>query len=225
MQDIEATLRPVRARVIAVALLFTLAAMLLFILRADSNWRTACVLFLGKDFIYVVYAIRYRDRWVQRLLLFLAILTAFNFFEDWLLVSWLRVTHYDLPESHPPTLWHTPIFGLIAWPAMTMELAIFGAWLVGRWRWLGILSCCVLGILMIPVYDELALHLHWWRYESGRLFMHTPYFVIMAESLLAGAIGWAAFALQHKERSPRVLGVIIGLYLLVATYLSHLALG
>jgi len=222
MLSAEAGLHSVRARVVGAALVTTLAAILIFLQLAESDWRTAFILFLCKDLIYVVYALRCRDSWMQRILLFLAILTAFNLVEDWLLVAHLQVTHYNLPESHPPTLWHTPIFGFVAWPAMTMELAILGAWLVSRLRWLGVLAVCGLGMMSIPIYDELALGLHWWRYDSARLFLHTPCFVIAAESLLAGAIGWSAFALR-KDGYLRVLriGVTVGIYLLAITWLSY----
>lgn len=222
MHGTEPDLHSVRMRVVGVALLATLVGILVFLWLPTSDWRTACVLFLGKDLIYVIYAIHWRDCWVQRILLFLAILAGFNFLEDWLLVSFLNVTHYHMPESHPPTLWHTPAFGPLAWPAVAMELAILGAWLVGRLRWMGVLAVCGLGMILIPCYDELALRLHWWRYESERLFLHTPWFVIFAESLLAGAIGWAAFALQ-KSGPLRVLrvGVTVGLFMLAVTYLSY----
>ena len=222
MLSSEADLRSVRARVVGAALVTTVVAIPVFLQLPTSDWRTACVLFLCKDLVYAVYAIRFHDLWVQRILLFLAILTGFNFVEDWLLVACLKVTHYNLPESHPPTIWHTPVFGLLAWPAMAMELAILGAWLVGRLRWLGVLAACSLGMTLIPCYDELALRLHWWRYDNARLFLHTPYFVIVSESLLAGAIAWAALALQQVG-SLRVLriGVMVGIYLLAITYLSY----
>lgn len=221
----ESELHSMRVWVVGAALFTTLAAIVWSLHVAESNWRTACVLFLCKDLIYVTYAIRSHDRWVQRLLLFQAVLTGFNFVEDWLLVSALQVTHYDLPASHPPTLWHTPIFGVVAWPAMTMELAIAGAWLVGRLRGLGVLVSCMVGMAMIPCYDELALRLNWWRYGGARLLLHTPYFVIVAEGLLAGAIGWAALRLRAGGFRHAVrLGVIVGSYLVATTCLSYVLL-
>lgn len=214
-----------RRRVIEAGLAMTLAAMLVFLQLSVSDWRTACFLFLSKDILYLLYALRSGDRWMQRMFLFLALLTAWNLAEDWLLVDQLRAIEYQLAESRPPTLWHTPAFGLLAWPAMTMELAFLGAWLVQRLGWLGIGACCALGMIMIPGYDELALRLHWWRYGHARLFLHTPYFVIVAEGLLAGAIGWASYQLQRRRWWWALLaGALTGVYLLVTTWVSYLLL-
>ena len=76
----------------------------------------------------------------------------------------------------------------------------------------GLLLTGLIGAVNIPFYEEMALRDNWWRYANCRMLLHTPYYIIVGEFLIAVAIG----VLARWTRSGRwsrslAAGVLAGL--------------
>jgi len=92
---------------------------------------------------------------------------------------------------------------------------------VGAWR--GAAVSAVLGACLIPFYEEMAFHAHWWRYVDCKMVGHTPLYIIAAEFVIGAALGpLALVALRERSwRAAAVAGALAGVSTIVGGLIGY----
>jgi hypothetical protein len=156
--------------------------------------------------IFAVYLLRTGDPIIGRLLAF-GLLVGFG----------------ELPSDHfgvvttqtlvyppgPPLIWDSPFYMPFAWAVIFVQLGYI-AWYLGR-RWnLGVtmVLLAIFGGINIPVYEFLAKFADYWYYRNTpMLFGVTPYYVILAESLLTLALPLVVLPISERSRAGLILAL------------------
>jgi MFS-type transporter involved in bile tolerance (Atg22 family) len=68
-----------------------------------------------------------------------------------------------------------------AWEIVAVQFAVLGGWLTERFKGRGLWLAGLIGAVNIPFYEEMALRTKWWVYENCRMFLRTPYYIILGE--------------------------------------------
>ena len=202
-----------RLAVILATIAISVGGVVLFSLVPWSDWRTGLLLNLVENAILVAFSIRYRDRLMPHLMLFGFAVGLAELPADAWLVQATGTLDYSIGGG--PTIWRSPAWMPLAWGMVAVQFGYLGMRLY-EWRkgW-GLLLAGAIGAVNIPFYEEMALRTHWWRYADCRMLLHTPYYIIVGEFLIAVAIG----SLARSTRSGRwsrslAAGVLAGLAIL-----------
>ncbi|HEX8823444.1 MAG TPA: hypothetical protein VF794_26190 [Archangium sp.] len=164
---------------------------------------------------FVVYAVRTRDGFVARMILFGLVVGFGELPADYFGVAVNKTLVYPQAE---PLIWVSPAYMPLSWMVMMLQLGTVANWLTSKWGLLKTTAAlAVLGGLNIPLYETLAHRAGWWSYRNTpMLFGVTPYYVILAEVLLSLAL---PLVVSHvaQARGPKVvaLGVAQSVWLLL----------
>src|SRR4051812_13669633 len=202
-----------RLAVVLATIAISVGGVLLFSMAPWSDWRTGLLLNLVENALLVVFSIRYRDRLIPRLMLFgLAVGVAELPADAWL-VDATGTLDYSIGGG--PMVWRSPAWMPLAWEMVAVQFGYLGMRLY-EWRGgLGLLLTGLIGAVNIPFYEEMALRTHWWRYANCRMLLHTPYYIIVGEFLIAVAIGYMARATRSVRWSRSfAAGLLAGLAIL-----------
>src|SRR5206468_5420109 len=105
-----------------------------------------------------------------------------------------------------PMIWRSPAWMPFAWEIVAVQFGYIGLRLVERFGpAIGALLTGLLGAANIPFYEEMARRTHWWQYANCRMFLHTPYHVVLGEFGIAVCLALLARPLR-RERWPITLG-------------------
>lgn len=89
-----------------------------------------------------------------------------------------------------PMIWASPLYMPFSWVAVMVQMGFIAWWLpqrmpMGR----AILIMALIGASYVPLFEYLAHSADFWFYQHCRmLFGITPYYVILAEALILGAL-------------------------------------
>ncbi len=147
-----------------------------------KGWLSASIWSLGFTLLYVGYALITRDRLLVHFILF-AILAGFAELptDNWL-VQHTGTLFYPGTE---PMLWSSPAYMPFAWAVVLMQVGYIGWLLTRRFHMIrAMLMVMVLGALIVPFYEYLAIHAEWWSYGNTRMLGPVPVYIIIAEGLL-----------------------------------------
>ncbi len=156
--------------------------MLVFNAFVFKGWVSATLWSVGFTVLYGGYALGTRDRltihfWLFALLVGFAELPA----DAWL----VNHTQTLLYPGGEPMLWQSPAYMPFAWTVVLMQVGYIGYLLVGRFGMIKAMAMtAVLGALLVPVYEFLAIHADWWSYHSAPMLGPVPVYIIIAEGLL-----------------------------------------
>ncbi|MBA3709840.1 MAG: hypothetical protein H0W83_13585 [Planctomycetes bacterium] len=205
-----------RLRVVALTIVLNIVVVAALVLVPDSDWRTGLALNLVDNLLLIGFAIRHRDRLMAHLLLFGLIAGVVELVADaWLVPS---TGTLDYAYGGGPQLWRSPLWMPLAWEVVAVQFGYLGMRLVDRFGLLGYLLIALLGAVNIPYYEEMALRIHWWRYRDCRMFLHTPYYIIVGEFLIAAAIAAAAFQTRRLRLTRTVVGGVLAGASILAGY-------
>lgn len=189
-----------RARLIVViaTIVINVVAVVLFSFLPWSDWRTGLALNAVDNSILIAFALRHRDRLMGHLMLFGLAVGVVELAADAWLVDATQTLDYSIGGG--PMVWRSPIWMPLAWEIVAVQFGYLGIRLA-EWRpgW-GLLATGLLGAANIPFYEEMALRTHWWKYRGCKMLLHTPYYIIAGEFLIALVIA----ALARRVRSERV---------------------
>ena len=83
----------------------------------------------------------------------------------------------------------------------------------------------LIGAVNIPFYEEMALRVHWWRYMNCQMLLHTPWYIILGEFLIAVALGVLARSARAEGwLRPFGAGVLGGLAIFACYAASYVAI-
>lgn len=142
---------------------------------------------------------------------------------DW----WLVRTGTLIYPQDEPMLWASPAYMPVAWAVVLTQVGTVATWLRSRLPALqaGLATALFAGI-NIPVYEHLAKGAKWWYYVETPMLFDAPYYVIVAEFLLALPLAlWAGRIVSGRLRDPVLLGLVEGLVMLAAVIVAFWLVG
>lgn len=177
--------------------------------------------------LYVGFAVRHSDRVMTGWLVFGLAAGVAELVADAYLVSGTGSLVY---VSGAPRIWDSPFYMPFSWTMVLVQLLAIGHWLASR---MSLPTASVLtglfGGLNIPVYEHMARHAEWWYYRATPTLGGAPYYVILAEMLLALPLAWAAVRLARHAGDglgrPVLLGIAEGAVMLFACIVAWWLLG
>jgi hypothetical protein len=171
-----------RLKVVVLTILLNVTAVVMFAHMPGSDWRTGAALNILDNAILVAYAVIRRDRLMAHLLIFGVALGLTELIADAWLVDWTKTLDYSIGGG--PMIWRSPLWMPFAWEVVAVQFAVLGMWFTGKFRGKGVVVTALIGTVNIPFYEEMALKTHWWVYNQCRMFLHTPYYIILGEFLI-----------------------------------------
>jgi predicted acylesterase/phospholipase RssA len=197
-----------RLKVVLWTMGLNIIAVMVFANVTWSDWRTGMGLNLLDNALLVTYTIIRRDRLMAHFLAFGVVLGFSELLADAWLVDFTRTLDYSIGGG--PMIWRSPLWMPFAWEVVAVQFAVLGGWLMNKFKRGGLLLTGLIGAVNIPFYEELALKTQWWAYESCRMFLHTPYYIILGEFGIVIGITLLASGLQSGHWGRTVLAGIMG---------------
>ena len=193
----EGALEKARLQVVLATIALNVAAVFYFAVVPWSDWRTGLTLNLIDNVILIAHVIRRRDSFMAHLMVFGLVVGFVELAADAWLVDGTRTLDYSLGGG--PMLWRSPIWMPFAWEIVAVQFGYIGSRLADRWNWAGLLATGILGAINIPFYEEMARRTNWWAYSNCRMLLHTPYYIIAGEYLIAVFFGILANDLRKEK--------------------------
>jgi signal transduction histidine kinase len=174
-----------------------------------SDWKTGAGLNLVDNFLLLAFILRWRDPLLARFLLFGVVVGFAELPADAWLVDHTHTLDYSIGGG--PMLWRSPVWMPFAWEIVAVQFGYLGLRLWERFRGWGLVAVGVLGAINIPYYEEMARHIHWWRYRNCPMLSFTPYYIIIGELGIALLLTLLARRLREAGwRTPVLAGLIAG---------------
>lgn len=212
-----------RRCVVLAGVALSVCGSILFARWSGSDGKTAVALNLANLALLAAYLFRTKDRALGRLLLFGFVFGAIELLADALCV-WMTKT-LDYSPAHSAMLFESPWWMPSAWAVVALQTGYLGAWALDRWGWIkGLALASVIGAIQIPVYEELAYHAGWWRYQNCRMLGHTPVYIVVAEALIVAGIAPLARLVLAKSSNIKaavILGALAGLWTTLSGMLGY----
>lgn len=193
----QSTLEDARLRVVLLTIVLNVIAVVWFAMVPWSNWRTGLALNIVDNAILIIHVIRRRDSFMAHLMVFGLVVGFVELAADAWLVVGTRTLDYSLGGG--PMLWRSPIWMPFAWEIVAVQFGYIGSRLADAWGWAGLFATGIIGAINIPFYEEMARRTNWWAYSNCRMFLHTPYYIIAGEYLIAVFFGVLANDLRKEK--------------------------
>jgi hypothetical protein len=212
-----------RLTIVFITIFLNVASVLVFARFPWSDWRTGAALNVADNILLLIHVFRMRDLLMLRLMFFGLVVGFAELPADTWLVDATGTLDYSIGGG--PMLWHSPVWMPMAWQVVSVQFGYIGLRLYEAMGVQGLLLSGILGAINIPFYEEMALHVHWWRYQECRMISHTPWYVIAGEFLITMALGrLATCARQRSLGRIFAAGVLGGAAILVSYALAYLAI-
>jgi hypothetical protein len=209
-----------RLKVVLLTIVLNISAVVLFAHLSWSDWRTGLMLNIIDNSILIGYVLLKCDRFLGKLLIFGVALGLMELIADAWLVDVTRTLDYS--SGGGPMLWRSPLWMPFAWEVVAVQFAVLGLWLTEKFKRSGLLLTALIGAINIPFYEEMALQTHWWAYDHCRMFLHTPYYIILGEFMIVICIvGLGKGLAEGKIRHPGVAGILGGLGILICYAVAY----
>ena len=174
--------------------------------------------------LYAAYAVRHRDGFMLRLVIFGLVAGWVELFADRWVVEKTGTLVYD-----PDALFilRSPAYMPFAWASLLIQLGGVGWWL-GR-RWSARVASLVLGTagtLNVALYENWARDAGWWFYRDVRMIGHAPVYVLGCEALVLLTLPvLVAVAARLPPAWSPALGALAGLWIWGAAVIAFALLG
>jgi hypothetical protein len=174
----------------------------------------------GLSAVFVVFSLATRDKMMLRFILFALSAGFAELVADAWLVDYTNTLIYPLPE---PIIWASPAYMPFSWTVVLVEVGYIG-WLVTQ-RW-GLVKAsfflCLLGALLVPMYESWAIHAGWWHYQHTEMIFKVPVYVIIAEGLLMLTMPFMLGKVQNAPvRTVILWGLAEGFVMLIACFIAY----
>jgi hypothetical protein len=188
--------------------LSVLMVVILTLLLKNSDGRSAFFLVSSSLLVFIIYWIRTKDKKILYLSLFGITFGIIELIADALCVHYTKTLDYSVAKS--PMIWLSPWWMPLSWMVVAMQIGGIGEAMMTRFGSIkGAVLTATLGAINIPFYEEMAYHLHLWQYTNCLRFSHTPYYIVVAEFIIAIALAPAArYAL--KGTKPALIAGLVG---------------
>lgn len=190
----------------------------------ELGYASASVLAISMFSIITVVALRWRDVFLQKLVLFGLVAGITELAADNWLVNGINSLFYPAEQVH---IWASPFYMPLAWAVILIQVGYLGG-LLGMKKSLikSIGISFIIGILFIPVFETCAKFAGWWYYESSAKLLDTPYYIILGEGLICAALPIIFHKIARKNWLGTALtGILQGLWIFAAYYIGYLIFG
>lgn len=177
----------------------------------------------GFALIYALYAWRSNDALVGRFLLF----SLAAGFTELIADAWLVNTNTLFYPSNEPMLYKSPMYMPFSWVVVLMQLGYIGYLIyLKKGTLLASIAVGLMGCMIIPFYEFLAIHAGWWHYENAPKWGLVPKYIYIAEGILMLTIPTLFDQSASASRLKAIfLGVLQGLVMLIASFIAYSTLG
>ncbi len=147
-----------------------------------KGWESGAVWSYGFASIYLFYAILFKDKLMIRFLIF----TVVTGFTELLADNWLvNYTHTLVYPPNEPFLVASPAYMPFSWVVVLIQIGYIGYLINQKYKTLiASIAVGVLGCIIIPFYEYLAINAHWWSYQNTHFWGIVPAYIYVAEGLL-----------------------------------------
>ena len=169
---------------------------------------------------YWLYAVKYKNPLVLRLLIIGTIAGVLELLADHYLVDTIDSLVYPGNEL---MIWSSPAYMPFAWSNVLLQLGFVGILLVDKFGlWIASILLCLAGGMYIPLYEHLAKDAGWWYYHQNTLMLfNAPVYVIVCEALISLSLPlFVTIALKHRMLKVTFLGLICGIWIFIAAVFS-----
>lgn len=214
-----------RRRTIFVLTVMTFGIVLLIIFSIlKKGWITGAIWSYGLSAVFLLYALMAKDDILKRLFIFSITAGFAELLADYWLVAYTKTLIYPQDE---PILVSSPAYMPFSWTVVLMEVGYIGWLLSYRWNMLrASIFLCFLGALIVPLYENWAIHAGWWYYVNTPKVFHVPRYVIAAEGLLMLSVPLMLREAENSKRFVIVLwGLVEGVVMFVACLISFFLFG
>lgn len=187
----------------------------------------------GFTLVYVIYAYATDDELIQRFLLLSFFAGLAEIAADAWAVKGVEALIYTYPVTPwpgakiippQPMIWESPLYMPFSWTVVFLQTGYI-SYLLGRKLKLvyATLLTILLGALLVPVYEFLAIKADWWYYDGSKvlLFFTVPVFIILAEGLLMVTVPYFHKITEgNKVKHIPLLGIVQGLMVLLGGVLA-----
>jgi len=173
--------------------------------------------------LFVAFIFKHKDRVLLGWLVFGLVAGFGELLADW----WLVQTGTLVYPQDEPMIWVSPAYMPFAWAMVLLQIGGLASWFTERYSTVvaGVLTAVAAGI-NIPLYEHLAKGADWWFYQSTPMIFSAPYYVILAEFLLAVPLAFFARRVTSGPLKGAVLlGVVEAFVMLVASWIGFKVLG
>ncbi|WP_436515609.1 DUF6989 domain-containing protein [Ekhidna sp. To15] len=181
---------------------------------------SASIITYGLYLFYWLYAIKFRNPLIQRLLVFGTIAGILELVTDHYLVETIDSLVYPGNEL---MVWSSPMYMPFAWSNVLLQLSFVGVLLTKK-KGLVIASIllCIAGGMYIPLYEHLAKDAGWWWYHQNvRMIFNAPLYVIVCEALISLSLPvLIQYAERHTLTKTVYLGIVEGVWILLSAYIA-----
>jgi len=177
----------------------------------------------GFALLYGAWAVYKKDKTFQLFLLF----SLAAGFSELLADAWIVSTNTLFYPGNEPMLYKSPMYMPFSWVVVLIQLGYIG-YLIHKTR--GLLAAValvgILGCMIIPFYEFLAIHAGWWHYENAPMWGLVPKYIYIAEGILMLSIP-LLFNRAEKSSPLQVigLGIVQGLIMFIASLIAYSLVG
>ena len=176
---IPSSLESVRLRVVLATVVINVVAVSLLVFAPWSDWRTGLALNFVDNALLLIFAIRYRDAFMWRLVFFGLVVGFAELPADAWLVGSTHTLDYSVGGG--PMIWRSPAWMPLAWEIVAVQFGYIGLRLSEKLGRPGPVLAGLLGAINIPFYEEMARRINWWKYDHCRMISGTPFYIILGE--------------------------------------------
>lgn len=190
------------------------------------GWITAAISD-GIVLTYLLGVMQARPEWqplIGRLMLLGLVAGSVELFTD---AAGEQVAHSLVYPTSEPMIWQSPAFMPFSWMVVLTLLGYLGWRLAGRLTlWQAAAVGGLVGMLIIPFYEESAWYAGWWRYTTLPKLGHTPAYVFLFEG---GIVAILPLLMRKIERLPlpwvAARGLLLGGWMPLVAFVSWRLLG
>ena len=189
-----------------------------------NGWQSAAWWSYGFAALYIFYAIIFKDKLMGRFLLFTMVAGFTELIADYWLVHYTHSLFYPQDE---PMLSASPAYMPFSWTVVLMQIGYLGFLISKKYKLLFTsFSVGLIGCIIIPFYEYLAINAGWWHYENVPSWGLVPIYIFLAEGILMVSIPNLFDRCEKISlKWIPVLGIIQGLVMWIACIIAFYLVG
>jgi uncharacterized protein with NAD-binding domain and iron-sulfur cluster len=190
----------------------------------DLKYQSAFWLAIIMFAVISLFAYANKDKFLQKLIVFGLVAGFVELIADNWLVNGISSLVYPAEEAH---IWASPNYMPFAWAVILVQVGYVSWLFTKKLSDLKVfIIAFLIGAFFIPIFETCAKYAEWWYYNPYKtMLFNTPLYIIIGEGLIAGVLPFLYNNLLKKNFITIVLlGILQGLWIFVAYYLSYIIL-
>jgi hypothetical protein len=206
--------------------IFVVATMIITVmitlLAAYYKWgyKSAFALSVGMYLTLLLFAFITSNHFLQKLLFFGLIAGFVELIADKWLVENIQSLVYPAEE---PKIWCSPNYMPFAWAVVLLHVGYL-AQLIGHNKNIFIITLlgAAIGFGFIPLFEECAYYAEWWYYNPCKMFLHTPWYIMLGEGLICAVLPVVYSKISEISWTKTFFfGILEGLWIFVCYFIMY----